>query len=140
VGAEFEYDPSMSNIMGPYTSAFYDYVRGELNYSNDLPYEILTGKVHPWSYAEHENQYVYVSETLREAMTSNPFLRIHVANGYYDLATPFLATEYTFNHLGLDESLQKNISMSYYEAGHMMYIHMPSLEKLKRELSNFITG
>lgn len=140
VGAEFEYDPSMSNIMGPYTSAFYDYVRGELNYSNDLPYEILTGKVHPWSFAEHENQYVYVSETLREAMTTNPFLRIHVANGYYDLATPFLATEYTFNHLGLDETLQKNISMSYYEAGHMMYIHMPSLEKLKRELSNFITA
>jgi carboxypeptidase C (cathepsin A) len=120
VGDEFEYDPSMSNIMGPYTSAFNDYVRGELNFQSDLPYEILSGKVHPWSFAEHENQFVYVAETLREAMTANPFLRIHVANGYYDLATPFLATQYTFNHLGLDESLQKNISLSYYEAGHMM--------------------
>jgi carboxypeptidase C (cathepsin A) len=63
---------------------------------------------------------------------------VHVANGYYDLATPYLATEYTFAHLGLDESLYRNISMSYYEAGHMMYIHIPSLAKLKAELAGFI--
>jgi carboxypeptidase C (cathepsin A) len=63
-----------------------------------------------------------------------------VANGFYDLATPFLATEYTFNHLGLPEDLQKNVSMSYYEAGHMMYIHIPSLEKLKTALTGFIRG
>jgi len=61
-----------------------------------------------------------------------------VANGYYDLATPYLATEYTFNHLGLDEALRGNITMSYYEAGHMMYIHQASLEKLKGELAAFI--
>ncbi len=138
LGVEFEFDPSMANIMGPYTSGFNAYVREELKYLSDLPYEILNGKVWPWSYAEHENQYVYVAETLRQAMTINPYLRVHVANGYFDLATPFMATEYTFNHLGLDESLQHNISMSYYEAGHMMYIHNPSLAKLKTELSSFI--
>jgi len=138
VGDTHEYDPSLSNIMGPYTATLNDYVRTELGFQSDLPYEVLTDKVHPWSYSDHENQYVYVAETLRQAMTQNPSLRIHVANGYFDLATPYLATEYTFNHLGLDESLQKNISMSYYEAGHMMYIHQASLAKLRTELARFI--
>jgi carboxypeptidase C (cathepsin A) len=139
-GETHEYDPSLSAIMGPYTGALNDYVRRELNYKSDLPYEILTNKVRPWSFAEHENQYVYVAETLRQAMTVNPALRVHVANGYFDLATPYLATEYTFSHLMLDESLMHNLSMSYYEAGHMMYLHLPSLEKLKQELASFIAG
>ena len=137
-GEQPEHDPSMSNIMGPYTGTFYDYVRGELEFEVDLPYEILSEKVHPWSYAEHENQYVNVADTLRKAMAINPYLKVYVANGYYDLATPYFATEYTFNHLGIDPSQQSNISMGYYEAGHMMYIHMPSLEKMKDELANFI--
>ena len=64
---------------------------------------------------------MYVAETLRQAMTINPHLKVFVANGYYDLATPYFATEYAFSHLGLDESLRGNISMGYYEAGHMMY-------------------
>ena len=131
-------DPSYTNIMGPYTATFYDYVRRELKFEKDIPYEILTGFVWPWSYAQHENRFVYVSETLRQAMSTNPFLKIFLANGYYDLATPYFASEYTFNHLGLDESLRGNISMGYYEAGHMMYIHTPALEQLKRDLSNFI--
>jgi carboxypeptidase C (cathepsin A) len=102
-------------------------------------YEIL----HPdlwqnWSYAEHQNRYVDVADTLRKAINANASLKVHVANGYYDLATPYLATEYTFNHLGLDASLQDNITMSYYEAGHMMYVHIPSLAKLKDELAAFI--
>jgi carboxypeptidase C (cathepsin A) len=138
VGDALDYDPSMSNIMGPYTATLNDYVRGELGYLSDLPYETLTGKVQPWSYSEYENQFVYVAETLRKAMTINPHLRVHVANGYYDLATPYLATEYTFTHLGLDESLQQNISMSYYEAGHMMYIHL--LLPGRGQLARFISG
>lgn len=139
-GETMEHDPSLSAIMGPYTGALNDYVRRELNFRSDLPYEILTSRVHPWSFAEYENQYVNVAETLRKAISINPSLRVHVANGYYDLATPFLATEYTFDHLMLDESLQANISMSYYEAGHMMYLHPPSLAKLRQELSGFIRG
>jgi carboxypeptidase C (cathepsin A) len=129
LGDGAEIDPSYTNIMGPYTAAFNDYVRRELKFEADIPYEILNGGVWPWSYAEHENQFVYVAENLRRAMTINPHLKVFVANGYYDLATPFFATEYTFSHLGLDESLRGNVSMGYYEAGHMMYIHMPSLEQ-----------
>lgn len=132
-------DPAMTNIMGPYTAAFNAYVRSELKFKKDIPYEILNGQVWPWSYAEHENQFVYVAETLRQTMSVNPHMKVFVANGYYDLATPYFATEYTFSHLGLDESLQKNIEMSYYEAGHMMYIHTPALEALKIDLANFIT-
>lgn len=139
-GEVHEYDPSLTNIMGPYTATFNDYVRGELRFETDLPYEILTPRVQPWSYAQHENQYVNVAETLREAMTINPFLQVHVANGYYDFATPYFATQYTFNHLGIDPSLEKNVSMSFYEAGHMMYIHLPSLAKLKETLAHFIRG
>ncbi len=133
-----EEDPSMSAIMGPYTATFYDYVRSELKYENDLPYEILTPKVSPWSYAEFENRFVNVAETLRKAVSNHQVLKIHIANGYFDLATPYLATQYTFNHMGLEKTLQDNISMSFYEAGHMMYIHMPSIQQLKENLANFI--
>ena len=135
-----EYDPLITNIMGPYTAAFYDYIRRELKFESDLSYEILSGFVHPWSYREFENQYVNVGETLRAAMTYNPHLKVFVANGYYDLGTPYFATEYTFNHLGLDETLRDNVSMEYYEAGHMMYIHMPSLRQMKKDLAEFIRG
>ena len=133
-----EYDPLLTNIMGPYTAAFYDYIRRELKFESDLPYEILSGYVHPWSYREFENQYVNVAETLRAAMTYNPHLKVFVANGYFDLGTPYFATEYTFDHLGLHEDLRKNITMEYYDAGHMMYIHMPSLKQMKTDLSKFI--
>ncbi|HUG33796.1 MAG TPA: hypothetical protein VMJ90_03420 [Anaerolineales bacterium] len=133
-----EYDPLLTNIMGPYTAAFYDYIRREVKFESDLPYEILSGFVHPWSYKEFENAYVNVAETLRAAMTYNPYLKVYVANGYYDLGTPYFATEYTFNHLGLDESLRGNVTMGYYEAGHMMYIHIPSLKQMKKDLSKFI--
>lgn len=139
-GENHEYDPSMTNIMGPYTAAFNDYVRGELKFESDLPYEVLNPKVWPWDYSEHENRYVNVAETLRKAMSINPYLKVFVANGYYDLATPYCATEYTFNHLGLDPSLRGNISMAYYPAGHMMYIHLPSLARLREDLAGFLRG
>jgi len=137
-GEHFEFDPSMNNIAGPYTATLNDYVRGELKFESDLPYEILSERVFPWSYAEFENEYVNVAETLRKAMTTNPYLKVYVANGYYDLATPYLATRYTFKHLGLDKTLLENLRMGYFEAGHMMYIHLPSLAKLKGELVDFI--
>jgi carboxypeptidase C (cathepsin A) len=137
-GEFFENDPSYQNILGAYTAAFYDYVRGDLKFESDLPYEILNHKVWPWSYNDHENQYVNVADTLRQALAANPHLKVFVANGYYDLATPHFATEYTFNHLGLDPDQRAKISMAYYEAGHMMYIHLPSLAQLKADLDNFI--
>ncbi|MCC6190037.1 MAG: peptidase S10 [Anaerolineales bacterium] len=136
-GEFHEYDPSLTNVLGPYTAVFNDYVRGELKFESDLPYEVLNEKVWPWR-ADHDNQYINVAETLRKAMTINPHLRVLVANGYFDLATPHFATEYTFNHLGIDPSLQANLSLHYYEAGHMMYIHRPSLAKLRDDLTSFV--
>lgn len=139
-GESVEFDPSYSNIQGCYTAMLNHYITGELEFSSDLPYEILTGRVWPWSYKEHENRFVDVSETLRKAISQNPYLRVYIANGYFDLATPYHATEYTINHLGLDPSLQTNVQMSYFEAGHMMYIHLPSLEKLRHDLVEFLVS
>ncbi|MCU0492731.1 MAG: peptidase S10 [Chloroflexaceae bacterium] len=137
-GEQPEFDPSMAAITGPYTALIYDYVRGSLKFESDLTYEVLTGRVSPWNVKEFENRYIDVADTLRKAMRMNPHLRVYIASGYYDLATPYFATDYTVNHLGLDAEAQKNISMGYYEAGHMMYIHPESLAKMKRELSQFI--
>lgn len=138
-GEYFENDPSYAAILGAYASTFNDYIRRDLAFESDLPYEILSFKVFPaWQYAQNQNSFVNVAETLRQAMTMNPALKVHVANGYYDLATPYLATRYTFTHLELDPSLQSNISMSFYEAGHMMYVHLPSLARLKENLAAFV--
>lgn len=137
-GQETEHDPSHSAISGAYTGAFNDYVRRELKFENDMPYEIISDLYENWDYSKHQNQFLDVAETLRGAMSKNPFLKIFVANGYYDLATPYFATRYTFNHLGIDAGLQANISMGYYDAGHMMYVHEPSLAQLKQDLSAFV--
>jgi len=139
-GSEPEYDPSMAAIVGPYTATFNDYVRGDLKFESDLPYEFLNGHVGPWNFRPFENRYVNVAETLRSAMTQNPFLRVYVAKGYYDLATPFFAADYTLDHLGLDATLRGHLSGGYYEAGHMMYVHKPSLAKLKGDLKEFLAA
>jgi carboxypeptidase C (cathepsin A) len=139
VTATPEYDPLFAQVNGPYTAAFNDYIRTELKFETDIPYEILSEKVWTqWSYSVFQNQYLNVAETLRQAMTFNKYLKVFVANGYYDLGTPYFATEYTFDHLGLDSSLQKNIRMAYYDAGHMMYVHLPSLKQMKKDMSKFI--
>ena len=137
-GSRPDYDPSLAAIVGPYTATFHDYVRGDLKFESDLFYEYLTGRVQPWNFESYQNRYVNVAETLRNAMTHNPFLRVFVGKGYYDLATPFFAAEYTFDHLSLDESLRRHLSGGYYEAGHMMYVHQPSLAKLKQDLARFV--
>jgi carboxypeptidase C (cathepsin A) len=137
-GEFHEHDPSLSAIMGPYSAMFNAYIRGELGFESDLSYEILTERVWPWSYADFENKFVDVSETMRKAMNINPFLRVHVANGYYDLATPYFATNYTFNHLELEDEAMQRISMSFYEAGHMMYVQERSLAELKQQMATFI--
>ncbi len=137
-GASPDYDPSLAAIVGPFTATFHDYVRGDLKFESDLFYEYLTARVRPWSFEPYENRYVNVAETLRLAMTQNPFLHVFVGKGYYDLATPFFAAEYTFDHLSLDESLRDHLSGGYYEAGHMMYVHLPSLAKLRQDLAKFM--
>ncbi len=140
VGDGPDFDPSMAAITGPYSACLNDYVRRGLQYENDKVYEILTGRVQPWSYASSQNRYVNVAETLRSAMTKNQHLRVFVACGYYDLATPIGGAEYTVSHLNLHESLRANVSTYYYEAGHMMYIRLADLAKLKRDVREWMNA
>lgn len=135
VGEHFEYDPSADAIFGAFTSTMNQYMKADLKWTKDAHYKILTN-VQPWDYGK-ANQYLNVAETLRSVMTKNPYLRVFVGNGYYDLATPFFATEYTFNHLGLDGTLMNHVTMKHYDAGHMMYIYRPVLIKLKQDLAKF---
>ncbi len=131
------YDPSYTAVQGAFTAAFNEYVRDELKYDNDTTYEILSGKVQPWDFGDAKNRYLNVAPTLQKAMTQNRDLRVFVANGRYDLATPFLATEYTFNHLGLEPALRDHVAMGYYDAGHMMYTRPSEHMKLKKDLTGF---
>jgi len=137
-GERFEFDPSMSATQGPYTATLNDYLRGELGFESDLPYEVLANLYQSWSYKDVENRYLNVAETLRKAMSINPHLKVHVANGYYDLATPYYATLHTFAHMGLTSEQRENVSMSFYEAGHMMYVHRASLLHMREQLVAFI--
>lgn len=132
-----EYDPSGEGVFAAFTATFNQYLRTELKYESDLPYEILTGNVHPWNWGE-QNGYVNVGETLADSLTRNPFLKVHVSCGYYDLATPWMAARYTFHHLGIDPTLEKNITLDNYTSGHMMYLNLPDLKKQKADLSKFI--
>jgi carboxypeptidase C (cathepsin A) len=138
-GDRFEYDPSMAAIMGPYTAAINDYVRGTLGFQSDLPYEILTGRVHPWSLGGRD-EYANVSERLRGAMTRNRNLRVFVASGYYDLATPYAAAQYTIDTMGLDKELRGNVTIGRYRAGHMMYVRDEDRAGLKRDVAAFVAG
>jgi carboxypeptidase C (cathepsin A) len=137
-GESTEFDPSYAAIFGEYTAVVNDYVRRELKFDSDLPYEILTGKVRPWTYERAQNRYVDVAETLRGAIAQNPFMKVFVANGYYDLATPFAATRYTFARMQLDPELRKNVSMDYFETGHMVYIDRKAQARLKKDVDEFI--
>ena len=137
-GERNEFDPSLdATISGPYATAMNQYVRQDLKYENDLPYLVLTSRVQPWNYNNVQNQYLNVAETLRQAMSKNSALKVWVCAGYYDLATPFFAAEYTFNHMGLRPEQKKNVNFTYYEAGHMMYIHKPSLIQLKKDADKY---
>lgn len=133
----FEFDPSMSAIMPPYTMLFNHYVRADLGYETETEYEALSYKTFQnWEY--ERGQLPDTSEALRSAMSQNPYMKIYVGQGYYDLATPYYAAQYTFDHMLIDPELAQNVTFYYYEAGHMMYLHLPSLEKLKADAVDFL--
>jgi carboxypeptidase C (cathepsin A) len=137
-GEIYESDPSYNAILGPYTATFYDYVRRDLAVELDRHYEILISLYETWKFEKHENQFVNTAEQLRVAFQLNPALKVIICNGYFDLATPYFATQYTFNHIDLPSKQLENISMTYYQSGHMMYTHKPSLEQVTKDLKKFI--
>lgn len=137
-GSASDYDPSYSAILGPYMATLNHYVRQELGFDSDLAYEVLSGRTSPWSFKEYENRHVRVAEVLRSAMHQNPHLKVLIAAGYYDFATPYWAMRHTFDHLQLEPKLRDNIREHYYEAGHMMYVHLPSLAQQHCDLVDFI--
>jgi carboxypeptidase C (cathepsin A) len=137
VGETPGHDPSGSALFGTFTSAMNQYLRDTLEVEEERVYEILTDRVRPWDYDEFTNRFVTASETLRRSMTENPYLKVFAACGYYDLATPGYAMQYTRDHLGLAPELRKNFTLKFYKAGHMMYVHEPSLIKLRKDLLKF---
>jgi carboxypeptidase C (cathepsin A) len=134
-----EFDPSMTAIRPPYTAMFNQYVRTDLDYKTDATYFVLGGGILPWDYGvQNQNRFVDVSDALRSAFAKNPHMKVFVGCGYYDMATPYFAAEYTFSHMGLHPSVRKNVVFQYYTAGHMFYIDVPSHKKLKGDITQFI--
>ncbi len=137
-GENLETDPSMAAIRPPYTSAFNAYVRNDLGYKTDLPYHILGEGVGRWDWGTQGQGYADVSNALRNAMAKNPYMKVFVGSGYFDLATPLAATDYTLAHMGLQPEQKANVRVETYDAGHMMYLHEPSLKKLKADVAKFL--
>ncbi|PZF84557.1 S10 family peptidase [Jiangella anatolica] len=132
-------DPSMDAILGPYATAYQHYARAELGIEDTTPFHVFGPDViGKWSYKEFENAPVSVLDRLSRAMRQNPHLRVHVAFGYYDGATPFSCAEDDLAHLKIPADLQGNIERRYYEAGHMMYVHEPSRLRQSADLVDFV--
>ena len=145
--AEYAMNDTQSDaITGAYTAAFNRYVRQTLHFGEDRNYIVLSGAVgHDWNWKHYGGRidwpgYTDVAPDLAEAMRYNPHLKVQIENGYYDLATPFYGTEYTVEHLGLPPALQKNITLNFYDCGHMLYEQPESIQQLHANLVNFIRG
>ena len=142
------FDPSSAETGPPFTSVFYDYVRRELKYEVDMPYYVsgeesglFQWSMNPPSPSGRGGGRRGAMETatpLREAIVKDRYLRILNMEGYYDLATPYLAAWYTFDHLDLPPEFRKNISHAQYESGHMVYLDSKSHAKMKQDFANFI--
>lgn len=134
---DMEFDPSGEAVTGTFTATLNDYVRRELKFESELPYETIAN-VWPWSYRNATNKYLNVAEDLFKAMTRNPYLKVWLCCGYYDLATPYFAAKYTIDQMSLDPSIRKNVKITYYDSGHMLYIYKPALIQFKQDFSDFV--
>ena len=132
-----EYDPSDEAVTGPLGAAFNDYIRRELQFTSDIPYELSTD-VEPWNFGDAGNGFPNTVEDLRKAMTRNPYLKVWVTCSYYDLATPFFGAESVIASMNLEPSIRANLRFTYYESGHMLYIHNPSRVKFKSDFETFL--
>jgi len=133
-GAEF--DPSSAAVMGPFSAAMNQYVRGELKFEDDLPYELLAG-VQPWNYLSR-NSYPNASGRLASVMDQNPYLKVLVCGGRCDLVCPIDTVRHSLEHMPVADAYRKNISFAEFDAGHMMYINQPDLKKLQAEITKFV--
>jgi carboxypeptidase C (cathepsin A) len=133
----FGYDPSEAAIRPPFTTVFNEYVRSELGYKTDLVYYILGGGIGtPWDFGvSQRGGFPETADALRRAFVKNPYMHVLVAEGWYDEATPVNGIEYTLSHMGLDASMRKNVITTQYPAGHMVYIQVTSLAKLKKDVA-----
>jgi carboxypeptidase C (cathepsin A) len=125
-------------VKGAFNNGINDLLTRKLQFKRDMEYEVFSSRVQPWEYAT--NQFLDVTPSIARAMQLNPYLKLHIFHGYYDLATPFFATEYTINRMNITPSRKDNISESWYRAGHMMYLRKSELVKFTREARKFITG
>ncbi len=133
----FEMDPSMTAIFFPYATLMNTYARGTLGYETDRPYEILSFDVnHKWEWPRGE--FPNTTGGLRTALHQNRHMRVFIGQGYYDLATPYYAAAYTFDHMGLDPALRDHLTTFYYEAGHMMYIQAESMAQLRADVLGWL--
>ncbi len=130
------FDPSSAAAFGPFSAAMNAYVRGELKFEDDLPYEILAGGL-PWNYGVHNN-YANASDKLADTMNQNPYLRIIVLGGRCDLVCPIDTMRYALEHMQLAAAYRTNILYAAYDAGHMMYINRPDLKKMQKDLETFL--
>jgi carboxypeptidase C (cathepsin A) len=134
-GEQQEFDPSNTALQGAYTALFLDYVKNELKWESDLHYP-TSGNVRPWTY--DQNRYMDMTEQLRATMTRNPFVKVFLAIGYYDMATLMGGAEFNFTHLAYDKQVIDRVSYGYYEAGHMIYIRPSAHKALKQDIVKFI--
>ncbi|TAE17017.1 MAG: peptidase S10 [Bacteroidetes bacterium] len=138
-GEFVDFDPSFTNIDGPFTSAVNDYFQRELNFKEEKPYNILAS-VYPWNYNNVQNQFLNVAESLRDAMTKNPHLKVYVGMGYYDFATPYFTAMYDVEHMFLQPWQRKNVQQYYYNSGHMYYINEPDAIQFKKDVDAFFAS
>jgi len=140
-----EFDPSFTSVLGAFSAAFNTYVRAELKFGGDQDYKVLPdAPSENWDW-KHQRSSEFLSSPnvegdLIHEMIQNAQLQVQVENGYFDMATPFLATEYTMDHLLLPADARSRIQLKYYTAGHMMYLHDEDLAKLKGNIAAFIDG
>jgi carboxypeptidase C (cathepsin A) len=133
-----EDDPSASAIMGPFGAQINHYLRHELRFESALPYTLLGRLYLTWKWQAFEGRYPNVGESLRKVMHHNPELRVYVANGYQDLATPYFGTEHSLNHAITRPEMLERIDQQFFQAGHMMYLHQPDFKKLCTDLLGFV--
>src|SRR5499427_9775734 len=136
-GEREEFDPSDAATNGAFRSLFQDYVRLDLGWATDLHYpSTSTSNVRPWTY--DQNRYMDMTEALRSTMAKNPFLKVFVVCGYFDMATPLAGSEFNFSHLAYDRQITDRVSFGYYESGHMVYLRPAAHKALKNDISRFV--